>query len=896
MSERPLPTGTVTFLFTDIEGSTRLVQDLGHDVYSEVLERHNAILREAFAGHGGIERGTQGDSFLVLFPEAPAALEAALEAQRALRASTWPADAEVRVRMGLHAGLATLGGDDYVGLDVHRAARIAAAAHGGQVLVSDATRSLVEGHLPDGVDLLPLGEHELRDVDRPEPIYQVIGNGLQAEFPPLKTAGGPSRGNLPPRLTSFIGRDHELDELATLLDANRLVTLVGPGGTGKTSLATELLRRASGRYRDGTWFVPLESVHDAELVPGVLAATFGLVSGHGSETVEGRLTRFLASRSLALVIDNVEQVLDAAPLLPRLLRAAPELTIVTTSRTPLRVVGEQEFPVPPLAVPPPGQTIDDARAIDAIRLFEDRAARVRPGYRLGPEDVEDVAEICRRLDGLPLGIELAASRMALLPARDIADRLGRRLDLPGAGSRDAPERQRTLQAAIAWSYDLLRDPERVLLERLSVFAGSFGVPEAEAVAGPSEELGVDLLDGISTLVDHSLVQPAPARLGARFRLLSTVRMFAGDRLEQRGDAGNIRGRHARTYLAIAEEIAPHLPGPDQPFRLDRMAEEHDNLRAAFDWLIANGDVDLAQRLAAATWRFWQGRGHFEEGWATVQRVMAMPGAEAPTPGRVGLLDAAGGVAWWRGDTTTADRFYQEQVDLARRLGEPQALANALFNLSHSRVVGDDPAASEAIRAEAIRQFEAIGDARGAARVEWIAANVLTVTDPAAATKLLEDLLARYVELDDTFYVAMACGTLSWALLGSGRYDDALEPAFRTFQLAAAARDIGAATFGIREVEIVLQLLGHPRPAAILEGAFESFSNRYGISPPPAFTSHAQRLWRGPEALREELGETEFDALREAGAQMSIEAVGGVIEEAVRVARSSGPVSAVRREP
>jgi hypothetical protein len=376
--------------------------------------------------------------------------------------------------------------------------------------------------------------------------------------------------------------------------------------------------------------------------------------------------------------------------------------------------------------------------------------------------------------------------------------------------------------------------------------------------------------------------------------LSTMRMFAGDRLEERGDADDLRRRHATTYLAIAEEIAPHLPGPGQASRLDHVAEEHDNLRAALDWSIANGEVELAQRFTGALWRFWQGRGHIEEGWATVQRVLAMPGAEAPTPGRVGLLDAAGGVAWWRGDTNTADGFYQEQVDLARRLGEPRALANALFNLSHSRVVGDDPAASEAIRAEAIRQFEAIGDARGAARVEWIAANVLTVNDPAAATTLLEDLLARYVELDDAFYVALAYGTLSWALLGSGRYDDALEPAFQTFQLAAAARDIGAATFGIREVEIVLQLLGHPRPATILEGAFEAFSNRYGISPPPAFSSHAQRLWRGPEALRQELGEAEFDALREAGAQMSLDEVGGVIEEAVRAARHSGPAPSVSR--
>jgi predicted ATPase/class 3 adenylate cyclase len=896
MPERPLPTGTVTFLFTDIEGSTRLVQDLGPAAYAELLERHNAILREAFAEHGGIERGTQGDSFLELFTEAPAAVAAAVEAQRALHAATWADGAEVRVRMGLHSGLGTLGGDDYVGVDVHRAARIAAAAHGGQVLVSDATRSLVEGHLPNGVELLPLGEHELRDVARPEPIYQVLGEGLRAEFPPLTSAGGSSRGNLPPRLTSFIGRDVELDELARLLDSNRLLTLVGPGGTGKTSLAVELLRREADRFRDGTWFVALETVHDAELVAGVLAATFGLVSGGISTTVEERLGRFLAARSLAVVVDNVEQVLEAAPLLPRLLRVSPGLSIVATSRAPLRVAGEQEFPVPPLAVPPRGQSIDAARANDAIRLFEDRAARVRPGYQLTAEDVDAVAEICRRLDGLPLGIEIAASRMALLPARDIADRLGRRLDLPGTGSRDAPERQRTLQAAIAWSYDLLREPERRLLERLSAFAGSFAVSEAEAVAGPAEELGIDVMDGVSTLVDHSLVQPAPSALGARFRLLTTVRMFAAERLAEGGAGADLRRRHATTYLAVAEAIAPHLPGPNQVPRLDRLAEEQDNLRAAVDWAITTGEVDLAQRLAAAQWRFWQGRGHIDEGWATVQRILAMRGADAPTPGRVALLDAAGGVAWWRGDVANADRFYQEQVDIARRLGEPRALANALFNLSHSRVVGHDPASSEAVRAEAIRVFEGIGDARGAARVEWLAANVLTARDPAAATDLIEGLLRRYVELDDIFYVAMANGTLSWALLGSGRYDEALEPAYQSYRLASAAHDIGAVTIGIREVEIVLQLLGHPRPATILEGAFEAFSSRYGISTPPAFSAHARRLWRGPEALREELGEAEFDALREAGARMSLDEVDGVLEEAVRGARTSGPATSGSREP
>ena len=681
-----------------------------------------------------------------------------------------------------------------------------------------------------------------------------------------------------------------------MLDSNRLLTLVGPGGTGKTSLAVELLRREAGRFRDGTWFVPLESVNDPELVPGVLAATFGLVSGSGSESVDDRLSRFLASRSIAVVIDNVEQVLDAARLLPGLLRAAPELTIVATSRAPLRVAGEQEFPVPPLGVPPPGLTIAAARADDAIRLFEDRAARVRPGYRLTDEDVDPVAEICRRLDGLPLGIEIAASRMALLPARDIAERLGRRLDLPGAGSRDVPERQRTLQGAIAWSYDLLQDPERRLLERLSVFAGSFAVPEAEAVAGPPEELGVEALEGISTLVDHSLVQPAPSTLGTRFRLLSTVRMFAAERLEERGDGEDIRRRHAGTYLAIAEAIAPRLPGPGQPHLLERLSEEHDNFRAALDWSIAEGEVELAQRLIGAVWRFWQGRGHIEEGWATVQRVLAMPGVDTRTPARLALLDGAGGVAWWRGDIAAADAFYEEQVDLARSLGDPRGLAKALFNLSHSRVVGSDPAASEAIRAEAIHWYEEIGDARGAARVGWIAANVLTMTDPAAATTLLENLLQRYIELDDTFYVALASGTLSWALLATGRYDEGLEHAFRSFQLSADGRDIGGATFGIREVQIVFHLLGALRPAAILEGAFDYLTIRYGIIAPPAFSEFTRRIWPGSEALRNELGAEAYEALRSTGAAMTLDEIAALIDESVSEIRQARPAMSAPNEP
>ncbi len=890
MRERPLPTGTITFLFTDIEGSTRLVQDLGPAAYAELLERHNAILREVFERHGGIERGTQGDSFLVMFPDAPAALEAAVDAQRALRASAWPADAEVRVRMGMHAGLATLGGDDYVGLDLHRAARIAAAAHGGQIVVSDATRGLVEGHIGGGVHLLALGDHELRDLARPEPLYQVVADGLDTAFPPLKAAGRTGRGNLPSRLTTFIGRDMELDALTRLLDSNRLITLVGPGGTGKSSLAVELLRREARRFDDGTWFVALESVHDPELVPAVLAATFGLVSG-SSATLESRLRAFLAPRSLAVIVDNLEQVMAAAPLLPGLLQAAPGLAIVATSRAPLRVAGEQEFPVPPLPLPGAGAAVDEALANDAIRLFVDRAAHVRPGYKLVAEDVDAVAEICRRLDGLPLGIEIAASRIALLPARDIADRLGRRLDLPGSGSRDAPERQRTLQAAIGWSNDLLREPEQLLLERLSVFAGGFAVDQADAICGLAEEVGVDVLDGLSALVEHSLVQPAVGSSAARFRLLTTVRMFAAERLDARGESEAIRRRHAEVYLALAEQSAPYFQGPDQARVLGRLALEHDNFRAAFDWAIDHDETEIAMRLAAALWRYWQGKGHLEEGAATVSRILAMEGADARTLARLGMLDAAGGIAWWMGDIREADRIYEQQVADARALRDPHALALALFNRSHSLAAGQDSPDSTALREEATRLYEQIGNARGAARVRWISANLLMPVDAAAATKELEGLLRIYAELDDDFYTAMAAGSLSWSLLETGDFDRSLEYGLMSFRLGRRSDDVAAATIALRDVEVHFLLLGHVREAAILDGGFDALCSRYGISTPPAFTAQARRLWSGPEAIRDALGSEAFEALHRVGEEMTLDELADLIEATFAAREAGQPASA-----
>ena len=627
MAEGVLPTGTVTFLFSDMEGSTRLVQDLGPAVFTEVLERHNAVLREAFGRHGATERGTQGDSFLVMFPEAPAAVAAAADAQRALAGTEWPAAAGVRVRMGLHTGIARLGGDDYVGVDVNRAARIAGLGHGGQVLLSDATRALTADDLPAGVSVRSLGPHRLRDLDRPEPLHQLVIEGLPSDFPPLAAADS-TAGNLPNRLTSFVGRDRELEMLERLLDESALVTLTGPGGAGKTRLAIEIARRRAASFADGAWLVRLEGIEDPELVLDAIAATFGLVESPQTTPIE-RLQAFLAGRSILLVLDNFEHLMPAAARIHALLeRAGPEVRIIVTSRAPLRLGLEQEFPV--------GQ-LDPS---DAIGLFVERARRADPSFGLTDENRSAVAEICDHLDGLPLGIELAASRIGLLPAPVIADQLTRRLDLPGVAPRDLPARQRTLTDAIAWSYSLLDEPARRLLERLSVFAGGFRLAELEAVGGPAPELGAEPIDALSDLVEQSLVESIPGPDVPRYRLLETIQRFGAERLAERDETSLARDRHARAYLALAEEAARNMPSRHQLPWLDRMTVDHDNLRAAFGWALERDDAELAHRLLAASWRFWQFRGHVTEGAARASEVLAMPGGDVPT--RLAHASARGG--------------------------------------------------------------------------------------------------------------------------------------------------------------------------------------------------------------------------------------------------------------
>lgn len=685
-----LPVGTLTFLFTDIEGSTRLVQDLGAG-FRDVLETHHGILRRAIAAHHGVEVSTEGDAFFAVFSSALDAVNATVGAQRELASTPWPGELEIRVRMGLHTGDAELGGDNYVGVDVHRAARIAAAAHGGQVLLSDPTRALVEPSLPDQVNLRNLGRHRLKDLPSPEHLHQLVIAGLRADFPALKTIDA-SPTNLVEPATALIGREREVGEILALLEANRLLTLTGPGGTGKTRLALEVGVRTRGDFSDGVFFVPLETFTERSVVAGALAQALGLRVA-GVQEPEGVLLEHLASRHLVLILDNFEQVTVAAPLVARLLAGAADLRVIVTSRIPLHLAGEQEFPVPPLAVPDTGlgAGVDVATQFEAVTLFVERARRVQPAFQLTDRNVGAVVAISQRLDGLPLAIELAAARMKLFQPDAILARLEHALPILGGGSVDLPARQQTLRGAIDWSYRLLDPPGQVLFCRLTVFAGGWTVDAAEHVAAMNGEQP-DLLDGLIALVDQSLARPAAGSGEGepRFEMLQLIREYGAERLTESGDEPAISRRHAEWALALAEEAGPVLERGDEGW-LDRLAREHDNLRAALRWLVDSDESEMGLRLASAIWRFWQLRGHIREGRTWFDRLM-------PANPRDATLDpvvlaaahtASGGLDYWANAIDDAEAHYQAALEINTAQGRSDRLGDDTYNLAFVSLVRRD---------------------------------------------------------------------------------------------------------------------------------------------------------------------------------------------------------------
>ncbi|HKD32913.1 MAG TPA: NB-ARC domain-containing protein [Gaiellaceae bacterium] len=597
------PSGTVTLLFSDIEGSTRLLARVGGERYAELLEEHRELLRGAFARHSGFHVDGEGDAFFVVFASAVDAASAAADAQRALAEHAWPENAEIRVRMGLHSGEPRLIERRYVGLDVHHAARVMAAAYGGQVLLTESTGALLD----DRFSLRDLGEHRLKDLSGAQHLYQLLVEGLRSDFPPLETLIAQTT-NLPPQPNLFVGRARELEEIGELLarDDVRLLTLTGAGGAGKTRLALQAAGSLVDAYRDGVFFVPLAQVREWEHVAPAVAQTLGLREQSGEPAVEA-LTEYLRERQLLLLLDNLEQVVAFAPVLAGFLAAAPGLRVVATSRTPLRLSGEHTYAVRPLALD------------ESVQLFEERARAAVADFAVTEENEEAVAEICRQLEGLPLAIELAAPRVRSLTPPALLRRLDRRLALLTGGAQDLDERQRTLRSTIEWSYDLLLGSERTLFSRLGVFIGGCRVEAAEAICGQE-----NLLDGLDSLVEKSLLrQRADSDGEPRFWMLETIREFALEQLESAGELEHSRRRHASWFAELAERLDAESRTGDQAASIARLADDYPNLRAAIGWAREGQDGDLDLRLATALWPFWSTRGYVGEGRRALEDALEL---------------------------------------------------------------------------------------------------------------------------------------------------------------------------------------------------------------------------------------------------------------------------------
>jgi predicted ATPase/class 3 adenylate cyclase len=766
-----LPTGTVTFLFTDIEGSTRLLQELG-DRYRRVQDDHAAIMRKAIHEESGTVIRTEGDSFFAVFGSAVHAARAVLAAQRGLAAHEWTHGGPLLVRMGLHSGEGVLGGDDYLGIDVNRAARVAAAAHGGQVLLSEATRALVEEALPGDAGLLDLGEHRLKDFDRPIRLFQLTAPEFRRDFPPLRTLEVPT--NLPAERSAFIGRDRELAELVELIRGRRLVTLTGPGGTGKTRLA---LRAAAGLLVDspgGVFFVDLAAISDPGLVPSTIAGTLR-VREEARRPIEDALVDHLRPREVLLVLDNFEQIIEAAPIVGKLLDGAPRLKTLVTSRIPLRVSGEQEFPVPPLAVPHDGSPEpDQVSQYESVILFVERARAVDPGFALTTDNAKAVAEICERVDGLPLAIELAASRVRMLSPQGIVERLDKRLPFLRTTARDVPERQRTLTAAIAWSHDLLADSEKALFRRLAVFVGGWALKTAEDVVAPDEEVGIETLDALESLVEKSLVRRLEDGPDLRFGMLETIREFGLEQLTEAKELEPVRARHADAFLRVAKEAAEQLTGHESKAWLDRLEIEHDNLRTALRWAIEAGGTDTGVSLGVALWRFWQMRGHLGEGRRWMEALLEMPGARARTHIRAKALLAAGSMSYWQGDLVAAERQYEESFEISRELDDARGVADGLFNLAFARSAREDDSA-EALMLEARRMYEELKDERQVAfATGGLAMAAFQKGDFELSKRLSGEARERFQALGDLHGVGLMSGVSGVRALLSGDFREARE--------------------------------------------------------------------------------------------------------------------------
>jgi predicted ATPase/class 3 adenylate cyclase/Tfp pilus assembly protein PilF len=770
---RDLPAGTVTFLFTDVEGSTKLLHELGSAAYAEKLAEHRRIVRDACTAQGGVEVDTQGDAFFIAFPAAPNALEAAREVTEQL------ASGPITLRIGLHTGTPLLTDEGYVGDDVHFAARVAASAHGGQVVLSHATRALLDERNP----LVELGEHRLKDIPEPVAIFQ-LGDG---QFPPLKTI---SNTNLPRPASSFVGRERELQELLARIESGaRLVTLSGPGGSGKTRLALEAAATLVPEYKAGVFWVGLASLRDAALVTETIAQTLGAKDG---------LAGHIGERQMLLLLDNLEQVIEAAPELSSLLQRCPNLTLLVTSRELLRVQGEIEYPVLPLA------------KAEAISLFCERAQTA---------PTEDVAELCRRLDNLPLAVELAAARTKALSPAQILERLSQRLDQL-KGGRDADPRQQTLRATIQWSYDLLTEEEQRLFRRLSVFSGGCTLEAAEEVANAD-------LDALQSLVEKSLLRFS----NERYWMLETIREYASDRLDRTRDPAHVLRAHLEHYVRLAEGAQQLLrSGEGEQRAFDVLDAEVRNLRAALGWAVAN-DARNAYRLGASLISYWYLRGLYDEAIVWCERVLRLPVGDMATA-RHRLLLRLAETHSMHGNFERAREALSEALEIAKALGDELRIGSCWINFGH--LAGWEGNARDALRfyERAVEVFERAGDIHdrtiGYLNLGWA---LVSNREFRRADAVLAQALELARAEGSTVHEAVALNNLSHVALGEERFEPVESLATTGLRLAAAMGERRLMQESFELVARSAAARGDDARAARLSGVAERLREELGVSDP-----------------------------------------------------------------
>ncbi|MGH2775962.1 MAG: tetratricopeptide repeat protein [Actinomycetota bacterium] len=857
----PLPTGKVTFLFTDIEGSTKLLHRLGDD-YAEVLATHRRLLRAAFTSHDGCEVDTQGDGFFVAFGRVFDAIAAALDSQRALYAQDWPHADVVLVRMGIHAGQPLVVDDNYVGMDVHRAARICSAAHGGQVILSESTYAKLSPNQKHEISVKDLGAHRLKDLAHPERILQLTPGDLPVAFPPLRSLRPPT--NVPQHLEPLVGRHDDLRDLrAKLLDDSvRLVTVTGPGGIGKTKLCAAVALDLLEDFINGAFFVDLTTATTIDLVASRIAQDLQ-IPVEGDRDAADVLVDHLGDKHMLLVLDNLEQAIDGASVVRRLLQSSPNLTVLATSRVLLSIQGEAEYALAPLGLPR-GATRDEVELSDAAQLFVERAAKARPGFVLTEENASTIAAICNLLDGLPLALELAAARVKLMTPEGLLGRLDNRLKLLTGGSRDSPARHRELRATIDWSYDLLSPNERTLLRDLSVFSGGATLEATEHVVGNE----VNVLDGLTALVDHSLVRLRDDE-GVRFSMLQTIRDYALELLEDHEGKSAVRDRHAHYYLELAEAFAED----DETTTHTRIDIEHDNMRVALTWWLERADeqpepnTGLALRLAVALGRFWYRHGHAVEGSEWLERTLAnhVEGLEDVLANGLRLL---GVLMDQRGDLERATQLFEEALNSFRSRNDrvrEGACLNSLGVVARSR---RDLERAKSLLTESVAIRRELQDSSGmSSSLSNLAILYMDLGDTERAKELLEETMRLDNERGDAWGVAVTSLNLGVARLELEEVDPAADMVKRSVQSFVELGDLDGVAEGIEALAGVAAAERGFVRAARLAGAADTLRRALGI---PLTDVDRDRFDRWLSEPRKQLAHEGFKAAWAEGAGMTTE--------------------------